>query len=292
MAAAANVLRDVTFEEITAEQGWERQVISLAESSHDHETKRRAAQFIGSLALEHSVESSGGEAGPGMNLLTALRLAREGETEARHMVETNVRTDVIERTIKSGHVATPIELQVDTAGNILQHGQTAKEIQANSLRYASGVPQMRRRTEAETRNMFRLQEQFDQGLLEEYAFVVFSMAADDMSEEQMRDVGFFTATMSCSIQVTTQENGRLLTEPAFVAGAVSPGAPRHDSTTITHIGNMLGADYEDKTATEILDMPLLIHKSLMPNGAIDVVGWYDQAAGLRSLGKIGQSRIT
>jgi hypothetical protein len=68
-------------------------------------------------------------------------------------------------------------------------------------------------------------------------------------------------------------------ESAFVAGKKTWASPRSDETTIAKLGAELGVNLDGKAATELLDAPLLVHKSLMPNGALDIVELYDKAAG-------------
>lgn len=245
----------------------------------DAELRYRAAEFIGQVASSATIEQESREALPTMSLLEALKLAREGDMEARRLVEMNVRTDVIERTIKAGHVGKKVRQTVNGHGQVVQHGQTAEEIQANSLRYAAGSWQMRQRIEAETRNMFRIEALHRQGLLHDHVFVVISRAADDMTLEQSERAGFFTRTMSCAIQVTTAEGRELTTEPAFVAGRARPDAERHDAVTIARMGERLDINLAAKTAAQLIDTPLLIPKWMMPNGAVDVVRWFDEAAG-------------
>lgn len=213
-----------------------------------------------------------------VSLHEAIQAAAAGDAAARRMVKANVSADVVERTLKAGHI-TEVELTHDAAGVIGQHGQAMEAIQANSLRYAAGSPPMRRRVEAETRNAFRLQQCQGQGLLEQNCFVVFSRAADDMSGAEMAAAGFFTDTMSCAIQVTSEQGGRLVTETAFVAGAARPGEPRHDQMAIEALGRRLGVDLTGKSAAEVLDTPLLVPRCLLPEGALNLVELYDDCAG-------------
>jgi hypothetical protein len=242
----------------------------------DAEQRERAARLIGRVATGATVEHI--RTTPTATLLEALQQAHEGDGEARRLVEMNVRTDVIERTIKAGHVMS-VNLEVNKRGQVLQHGQTAEMIQTNSLRYAANSWQMRERTEAETRNMFRIEALHERGLLEDHAFVVISRAADNMSLEQAEKTGFFTSTMSCAIQVTTVAGQGLTTESAFVAGKMNSRADRHDAETTARLGAQLGVDLAGKTAAELIDTPLLVPKRLIPNGAVDLVRLYDLAAG-------------
>ena len=269
MAAAATLEQSPFFTERQ-----ELQVIAVPEMESDLAVRIRAAQFIGAAIVGHgrSAELCSVEA-PIESLHDALCRAAEGDSTSRRLVETNVATDVIERTIKTGHVMNKTPLVISKEGKIVQHGQTMDSIQANSLRFASRHPVMRARTEAEARNGFRIENLNRQGLLNEYSFVVLSRA------ENLPQFGFFTETMSVSIQVTSKHGNGLALESAFVAGVGADGAAAHDEATVVRLGTMLGVDLTGKTAAEIIDTPLLIHNSLLPNGAIDLVRLYDQAAG-------------
>ena len=249
-------------------------VIVVPEMSIDQQVRLRAAQFIGAAVLGNPgmAELCSVEA-PIESLHDALQRAAEGDPTGRRLVETNVGTDVIERTIKTGHVMQKTPLIITEAGKILQHGQTMDSIQANSLRLASEHPVMRARTEAEARNAFRIEQLNKQGLFEDYSFVVLSRA------ENLPQYGFFTETMSVSIQVTSKQGDGLALESAFVSGIATDGGQTHDETTIVRLGQLLGTDLSGKTPAEIIDTPLLVHNSLLPSGAIDLVRLYDQAAG-------------
>lgn len=256
-------------------------VIIVPEMPEDMLTRIEAAHFIGNVLASHAAEVVPvPEAEPARHgsLMEAIHAAAEGDTEARRLIVTNVRTDAVERTIKAAHIS-EVELVVDSNGSITQFGQSMAAIQENALRYASGSEAMMRRSQAETRNSFRISSAYRQGLLDEYAFVVISRAADDMTEQEMDDTGFFTDTMSCAIQLTTLRGDMLVTESAFVAGKTAPDQPRHDKETVVSLGEKLGVNLGGKTATEIIDTPLLVHKSLLPYGVASIVAMYDEAAG-------------
>ncbi len=256
------------------------EILVVPEMLVDAETRLRAARFIGSVVMGQPglVEVCSVEK-PIESLFDALQLANEGDTNAISMVKTNVRTDVIERTIKTGHVMSKVPLLINEEGKVTQYGQSMDSIQANSLRYASENEVIRERTEAETRNAFRIEQLNREGFFEEYSFVVISRAADNMSADEMTDAGFFTDTMSCAIQVTSKHGDGLATEPAFVSGIKQRGEVRHDGETVVKLGAELGVDLSGKSAAEIIDTPLLIHNSLIPNGVIDIVKLYDDCAG-------------
>lgn len=259
------------------------QVEVVPDMVEDEMVRLRAARFIGACLLDGQVEvSSTPEPNlavqPIESLFDAIHLAAEGDIMARKMVETNVRTDVVERTIKTGHII-KVDLGVDEAGIIQQYGQSMESVQANSLKLAADSWQMQERTRAEATNAFRIEQLHRQDILKDYSFVVFSRAADNMTNQEMSEVGFFTETMSCAIQVTTADGSSLTTESAFVAGVKSPGETRHDEETVVMVAESLGADYSGKSAAEIIATPLLVHNSLMPNGVVDLVEMYDKSAG-------------
>lgn len=258
------------------------QAMLVPELSEDIEVRQEALRFIGACVLDHEMNPPDNEAHltvqPIESLYDALGKAAEGSAEAYKMVETNVKTDVVERTMKTGHVS-KVDLSINEAGKIQQFGHSLESVQANSLRYAADNPQMRERTEAEATNAFRLEKLYSTGALEDHSFVVFSRAADNMNQNEMEEAGFFTDTMSTSIQVTSAKGDRLVTESAFVSGVKKPGDRRHDAATVVGLADKLGVDLSGKSATEVLGTPLLVPNSLLKNGVIDLVKLYDEQAG-------------
>jgi hypothetical protein len=255
-------------------------VISVPELAVDQVARLHAQRLIGSLALSSAdLVEVGTVERPIESLYDAIHRAEAGDLQSRKLIETNVRTDAIERTIKTGHVMNKVPLTILPDGTIMQYGQGLQTIQANSLRHASDHPAMRARTEAETRNAFRIEQLHKQGAFENYSFVVISRAADDMSTADMKKVGFFTDTMSCSIQVTAKQGAGLATETAFVAGVTEAGKLRNDGETAAKLGLKLGVDYSNKTATETIDTPMLVSNDLLRNGVIDIVALWDACGG-------------
>jgi hypothetical protein len=276
MAETAILAPPESFEDIVRQEFEFQMVRAVAELPTEEFNRERAAYFIGSVAIEQSVAST--EQSPARYTLSeATHRAYHGEAAARMLVETNVRTDVVERTFKDGHVMRPIELDADAFGNVTQHEQNIDDIQANSLLFASESWQMRERTKAEVRNTFRFQTALIAGDLNEYAWVVRSPAADNMTREEMDDAGFFGNAMS--IQVTQLTESGLTLESAFVAGEINENAKRNDIETLNAMDTALGLESHYQTALEVLDSPLLIHKSLIPNGVVDVVKMFDQVNG-------------
>lgn len=277
-------------------------VLQIPDMEWEHVARERAerlirvADFAGAAAVAHVVDVEEGigpetsyETPRSTNLLDMLRSASEGVVESLKGVESNVRTDVVERSIKSGHI-TDVELQVDGRGRIMQYGQSMEDVYSNGLRFASAQPQMRKRSEAETRNGMRIEECLKAGLLESYDVVVISRSADDMPLDEMARCGFFTDTMSCSFQVSGIRDGILTQESAFVSGIAAPGAARHDGVAVEHMLKGLGIDVSGRSATELLDMPLLVPKQIMPDGVVNLVERYDQAQGGTFFGEYKQGR--
>lgn len=252
----------------------------IPEQAYDAEIRARTARFIGACIGRKAVEFKAPELVVSSieSLHDAIQKAAEGNPEARRLVESNVRTDIMERTRKAGHVNRE-PLMVDEAGRIQQFGQSLESVQANSLRYAANTVQMWKRTEAEATNTFRTHYALQQGLLENHSIVVISRAADDMTESEMQNAGFFVDTMSCSIQVTGYQNGELCVDSAMVAGVAQKGQSRHDAETVVKLGQKLGVNLRGKSAAEIIDLPLLVPNDMLKDGVIDLVKLYDECAG-------------
>ena len=260
--------------------------IAVPEMQEDIFTRQRAEHFIQKFTNQAMHECVSLEIDDGhenkhsrfSNLMEAIHSAKEGDKEARKMISENVRTDVVERTIKTGHL-TKVNLETNSHGQLIQFGQTMESVYANALMNTPGNSKMLPRSQAEARNGFRIENLHRQGLLEDYNFVVFSMAADDMGQEEMQKAGFFTETMSMAIQVTSADASKLSTETAFVSGKNSGQHPRHDKQSMSKVGQSLGVDYQNKSSAEVINTPVLVHKSMMPNGVIDMVKLYDESLG-------------
>lgn len=247
--------------------------------------EERAALFIGRVAMnglscpETSSPSSGIE-----SLHDAIKVAAQGNQQARKVIETNVRTDVIERTLKSGHVCSPVPLTFTEDGRLVQFSQTLESVMANTLKYVSDNSIMRERAEAEVSNNFLIEELYRSGFFEANNLVVFSPAED------LPEYGFFTETMSCNIQVISATETGLELTTAFVSGVNMPGGKRHDLGAIGLIGDRFGKELRGKTPAQIIGAPIMVDKSLMPNGAASAVEWYDDALGGTFFGEIAVRR--
>ncbi|HET8991980.1 MAG TPA: hypothetical protein VFN31_03035 [Candidatus Saccharimonadales bacterium] len=248
-------------------------VMSVTEMAEDLAPKIRTANFLSKIALNTTVEIEDIIPRPIANLYEGIKRGARGDETARRMVELNATTDITERSIKTGFIFSPIKVNVLPEGRAYQHDQLMDSVQANSLRLMANNPIMLARTQSELRNSFRIEALNQHGYLDDYSFVVFSLA------ENLPEAGFFTETMSCSIQVTSKNGDHLSLQPALVSGIKEPGQQRHDLSTIKRLYARFGIDLKSKTPAEIIDTPLLIHNSLLPNGVVDVVRLWDASAG-------------
>ncbi len=253
-------------------------VIAVPETAEDRWSRQRAERIFrqaGSIVTENTVTVEPVEkAARPVTLLDAIRGAGE-DPEKHQMVQSNVRTEAIEIAYKAGFTF-EVDLSVTEEGRVLQFGQTAEDFNINSLRHASDHSIIRPRTNAETRNSMRIEDLHRRGSLDDYYFVVFSRCAE-APDEVLQKFGFFAETKSMAIQATTANGkGGLTLESAFVAGLTGDDAERHDQAVVERFGERHGVDLSGQTDAETIDTPLLIHKSLMPNGVIDVVKELDQ----------------
>ena len=189
----------------TGEASLKPSVIEVAELPSDELARKRADRIMvraGSLALDGTgiKQPEVGATPRYKNILEAAQAAARGDEVAWKMVQENVRCDYFERMIKAGLVL-KVELEEDErTGEILQNGQTIEQIHANTHFHKVENKKMTPRYTAETYNAMRLQSAKQQGLLEEYNFVVFSLCPDDMTEEELSEENFFVPTMSMAVQ--------------------------------------------------------------------------------------------
>lgn len=250
-------------------------VIVVPEMEQDQTDRLEAARFVGRIASQSTIEVNKAlsEAEPHTTLLEAMHQGN------RDLVRANVETNMIEIAFKAGFVM-DVTLEEDENGHTQQHGQSTKSVQANNLLH--GVPKgpMYDRSQAETRNTFRFESAKRQGLLKDNWFVVISRTDTDMTIEELDEARFFTDTMSLSIQASTEQDGVITMESAFMAGVLNPGAERRDEDIVGAIGDALdGIDLRGLSATELIDTPILVPKSRMPNGTVDLVKMGDQPFG-------------
>lgn len=240
--------------------------LRLASFEHDAAVKaQELIKRVGNIALSSEMISSEP---------TLYEAIRSGN---RAFIEENARTDVIERTFKAGHIM-KVRQRLNGRGQIEQHGQTSEQTQINTLRYANANPLMKPRVRAETKNMYYIDLLRRSGLLEENYAVVVSLCpnADNTTLDKL---GFFSFSKSLAIQATTVEQGDITTESAFIAGVKHDGTERYDHKTAVDFGKRFGEDWRGLNDAQIISRVLLIPKSSMPNGVIDLAQVWDDLAG-------------
>lgn len=266
---------------IGTESAIPRGVIDVTQLETERLAQERAEAIrlhVGSAAMAFEVEKP--ETSPSSkyaHLLDALR--SESEEDAKNMAFTNVKTDLVERVIKSGGEM-QITLQVADNGDIYQFGQDMDTVQKNAYRWAAGSNIMYKRTAAEGRNGQRLKQANQKGYLEDNYFCVLSLCDDTAeSDAELRELGFFAETKTASLQFTSRdEQGNLATTSVFVAGVKDGVSQRHDHQAIADAVYMLSGgtiSWYGKSSLEILDNPVLIPKEMLPNGAVDFAAIYD-----------------
>ncbi|HSX32045.1 MAG TPA: hypothetical protein VLF43_02190, partial [Candidatus Saccharimonadales bacterium] len=133
---------------------------------------------------------------------------------------------------------------------------------------------------------YREQEYARSGLFEDYFMLTASCVPEDMPEQELdyRGEGYFTYSMSFSLQTTTAAKSGLVTETTFRHGTAADEnalyqdrqAQRYDLEAIGMVYESLGFE-APKTALEFLQRPLLLKKSEFPNGILDVLRHCDIA---------------
>src|SRR5258708_4136066 len=119
MAAPAELAEIQTIEQQINELVFELpEVLVVSEMLHDQETRQKAARFIGAAITGTTLEVVPVKS-PIESLCEAIQLAAEGDKAAEALVRTNAKTDVIERTIKTGHVMDPVPLVITDEGSFI-----------------------------------------------------------------------------------------------------------------------------------------------------------------------------
>lgn len=259
----------------TYEQANRPQAINVAEMPGDSECRANAkanlmARKAGDVALGGTVET---KVKPIRNTKEGLNWAAAGDEEGIEMIDSNIIKEMSEYLYKVG--LSKVKLGVDSQNRILQHGQLMQDVYRNGYQLASAHPVLEVRSRADGNNGARLEHLNEQGLLNNHTMVAFSRTSDGMSDEELDELNFFSATKSLSIQATTKGSEGLQTETAFVAGVPEDGAERVDKEMVEAIYEHFGVDCRGKTAEELLDMPLLIPNEYMEDGVVDLVKLYD-----------------
>lgn len=256
-------------------------VIEAVDLPIDTLLQKRAESLVGGIAVGMTVEvepveeSIAGEEQQS-NLASSIDKARNGDSEALKMVESNVTTDYLERAYKSGFVS-EVELGRTQDGELTQYGQSLESVHINSLRYIRNE-KLRSRAKIEALNGIRDQYYSEAGLLRENARLIVSLVHDDMDDLEAEDVGFFTKNRSISIQLLTEIDGKTIIQTAFVAGKEGQNGESFDKKTVVDMVRNLGVDYSGMSSEDIIGNPILINKKVIPGLIDSVAERFDESA--------------
>lgn len=252
--------------------------------------KAEFEEWCGSIALSdvHLEEEVDSTAEPQVSLLNCLKEAREGSAEADRMVEENVAAALSEAFFKAPHIR-EVKATIDHDGEIVQHGQTSKAIQYNSkVMRPDRHPVLEGITDIEGLNSFFITAALKAGLLKDNYIGVLSFVPGGVPEAELgsRGDGYFLEDLMGGAQFTTQnEDDEVIIENAFVEGVENGSeltfeerlARRHDLKAAAKVFEENGID-APITVHGFLAAIVKIPKSRMPNGAVDFMRWYNQAA--------------
>lgn len=275
-----------------------RAVVPVHELSYEHETQSRLAGWLGSIALEQTIHMESLDVPEQTNLAQLVAEAKTGDEQALAAVRMNAHTTVIETLLKTGNVIR-IEAEVAPHGGLKQHGHTYDSIHRNSMRgSATKAPAIRRRTEIEALNWQRTEAAIAHGDLDDNWLVTFSLPPESMSISDMKKEGFFVHTMTAVIQASTVHADRVVTESGFVGGMqpveevpdasdeqnnyfiANAARNRYDLAAVRGMYYAWGVENAHVLSTEdLLAMPLLIPKSMMPHGVSSLAELYDTHLG-------------
>lgn len=254
-----------------------RVAMDAADMEHDKLIVAESLRGIGAFAMVGNMEIEPVfETNNPMSLDLAIHLAAEGDEQALEMVRVNAKTDLLERAFKSGVVLPRVRITKTSDGKLIQYGQLLSDMHRNSLRYIAS-PVLRNRTRSEVVNGDRLQYYSDHGLLQGNVVVTFSLVTSDFSEAEAEEAGFFTDTMSLSMQLVSEDEEGVYLDAAFVAGRESSVHDRFDEEVIRMVVRELGLDFSRFSADEMLAHPIIIPKSAI-SSLIEIIKVYDQKA--------------
>ena len=261
----------------TAEVSQKWVIAEQAFSEIDRIASQKTAAFLGSVALAGEVQFTRPEEVNTSTLMSATQMAALGDEQSRKTVRANVSADVAERLYKAAH-QTKIAMNM-SHGKLHQNGRRLTDIHRNTLENTVLNREMLRRAKLELKNALLFEELHAAGVLELYDAVVFSPSPTAMSLQEKKDYHFFLDTETCSIQRLSASGNQVTMESAFVAGKRSPSSSRHDIAAINLLVRKLGVPINSEDGTDVLQYVLLVPKSQIPNGVVDVVMLYDEASG-------------
>ena len=236
----------------------------------DDELKKILSLSIGSLATKQANIFNSPKTYK--TLPELIESSRSGDESATNYLKLNIAKDTSERLIKFGHISSPVYLEINPdSGRLEQYAQDYLEIHSNALMYHQDNSLMFPRSRAEYLNALRIVELNRLGLLEDNGVLIISLAEDSPEN------GFYTKTMTCSLQWVTQDNGKVKIETAFVGGK-DGNDERHDLSTVKRIYETLGYNIDGLSAKDILANPLVFSKKDSPEGLIGHVKLWDKHA--------------
>lgn len=268
--------------------------IPIAELPQEEWTQRRFRKFLGAVMLEGEVAADQEVKQPDtyMNLLQALEEARLGSKEANDMVDINIGTTIGELSFKKDHVSR-IKMKRTPEGHLIQFGQTMTAMHRNSLLRPNRPAPLQQLTKIEALNGHRVEDLQRAGLLEDNIYVVPSfippvnpLDPNRLAEKDLGDEGegYFLSSMTYSLQATTEIDGEIVTDAAFLAGVIAENYKtteermenRHDLAAFQRVCTWLGIkppqDHEEALHGYLID------KRLLKNGVAGLMKLCDQAA--------------
>lgn len=258
---------------------------------HEQEASAAFYRFLGRPAIAGALaerkERSEIVQGSKATLAQSIELSKKGNEEAEARVDIAIATATSEAFFRRTHI-TRIKKTVNEVGEVVQFGLTTEQMHSDSVVHRPHRPQeLKEFTKQEVRNGFREQELMRNGVLDDAWIVVASFVPKNMPEKLLdhRGDGYFTRTMTYSMQGTTKEGADIITKTIFDQGtAASEDASyeerqnkRFDLPAYQRVCEWLGVPVP-RDELEALGSPLVISKKIMPNGMLDFWRWMDVAA--------------
>ena len=267
---------------------FENQVLRVDQLELENQSRASFEKFLGGIAVESSLSSQNKNNLPETTSLhSKLIEAGNGNAQAIASVYANSKIAVIEAIYKRGHIS-EVKAEINSDGSVSQFGQTMMDINRNALQIFNRPNAYRKRLEAETLNSHRIESLIKAGLLEDNFLFIPSLYPDDMTNIEAKNYGFFAKTKTNILQTVSVSNGVYELESAFLEGDIYA----NDKTTLQIVSDIykyFGYDVSNYTVTDILKTPLLIPKSVLPNGLIDLVAMFDKIKGNSFFGTKGEA---
>jgi hypothetical protein len=247
-------------------------------------------RFIGKPCVQQALECAiqpEVNAGSDLTLADSIPEAKKGDPAAEARVDLAITSATGEAFFKREHF-TRFTKRLTPTGKVVQHDLTTEQIHLDAIMHRSGRPEsLKRYTLAEVRNGIREEQFAGNGILDDAWMVGASFVPKNMPEELLdnRGEGFFTRTMTYSLQGSTKVGAEIVMETVFDVGTDAPEeatyeqrqAERFDLPAYQKVCEWLGLPVP-ATELEALESPLIIPKALMPNGMIDFWRWMHLAA--------------